>query len=122
MHGELLGAGPATGRPGVVSIETGAMTLDEEGCSEDTAADCCYVRLGVRDTGTGMPPDIRDQVFDPFFTTKPKGEGTGLGLSQVYGFVRQVNGHIAIDTVEGRGTAVMLYLPMDDPPSASIMR
>ncbi len=73
-----------------------------------------YVVLTVADTGMGMPPDIIKRAFDPFFTTKPIGQGTGLGLSQVYGFVSQSHGLVRIDSEAGRGTAVRLYLPRCD--------
>ncbi|KQT45540.1 histidine kinase [Methylobacterium sp. Leaf456] len=70
-----------------------------------------YVAVSVRDTGLGMEPEVVARAFEPFFTTKPMGQGTGLGLSMIYGFARQSGGHVRLDSVPGRGTAVLLYLP-----------
>ncbi len=70
-----------------------------------------YVRLSVRDTGAGIQPDILDKVFEPFFTTKDVGQGTGLGLSMVFGFVEQSSGYIHLESAPGIGTGVTLYLP-----------
>jgi len=70
-----------------------------------------YVAISVADTGEGMPPDVLSRAFEPFFTTKEVGKGSGLGLSQVYGFVTQSGGHVAIDSKPGAGTTVTLYLP-----------
>ncbi|MGJ7494098.1 PAS domain S-box protein [Variovorax sp. RT4R15] len=70
-----------------------------------------YCTIAVVDSGTGMPPDVLAKAFDPFFTTKPIGQGTGLGLSMVYGFVQQSLGHVRIQSEVGQGTTVTLYLP-----------
>jgi len=73
-----------------------------------------FVALDVRDTGTGMPPDVLEKAFDPFFTTKPIGQGTGLGLSMVYGFAQQSGGAVEIRSRPGQGTTVTIYLPRSE--------
>jgi len=83
-----------------------------------TAGD--YLRVAVRDTGVGMAADVLVKAFDPFFTTKPLGQGTGLGLSMIYGYARQSGGYVAMDSEPGVGTVVRLYLPRsreDEAPS-----
>lgn len=97
---------------GRLTIECMNVRLDEaylEGNSD--AAPGEYAVLAVSDTGAGMPPSVLEHVFEPFFTTKEVGQGTGLGLSMIYGFAKQSGGHVTIDSEEGRGTTVKLYLP-----------
>ncbi len=96
---------------GRLTIETGNRWLDRHAAHERDLPPGQYVSLCVSDTGTGMAPDVIVRAFDPFFTTKPIGQGTGLGLSMVYGFARQSGGQVRIYSEPGRGTMVCLYLP-----------
>jgi PAS domain S-box-containing protein len=73
-----------------------------------------YVRIRVSDTGTGIPPEIAERIFEPFFSTKPKGQGSGLGLASVYGIVKQVDGHVWVDSVPGDGATFTVLLPATD--------
>jgi two-component system NtrC family sensor kinase len=97
---------------GKLTIETGNAFLDEFYCqSVEGVKPGQYVMISVTDTGSGMSQDVIDKAFDPFFTTKAAGAGTGLGLSQVYGFIRQSGGHVRIYSEIGEGTTVKIYLP-----------
>ncbi len=106
---------------GRLVVETANCTIAaDDGAAAAEVPEGEYVRITVADNGSGMPPEVIAKAFDPFFTTKKVGQGTGLGLSQVYGFVKQSAGHVNIDSTPGQGTTVTLYLPrrrMDVAPS-----
>ncbi|MGJ4928344.1 PAS domain-containing protein [Bradyrhizobium sp. HKCCYLS2038] len=96
---------------GRITIETANKWLDDRSGLERDVPPGQYISLCVTDTGTGMTPDVIEHAFDPFFTTKPIGQGTGLGLSMVYGFVRQSGGQVRIYSELGEGTTMCLYFP-----------
>jgi len=97
---------------GKVTITTGNSFLDEEYCREhEELTPGQYVQVSVADSGTGMSKEVLERVFEPFFTTKEAGQGTGLGLAQVYGFVKQSGGHVEIESEPGKGTTVRMFLP-----------
>lgn len=96
---------------GTVMIETANEAVDVERAKNFEIEPGDYVRIAVADEGVGMTDEVKSRAFDPFFTTKAVGEGTGLGLSQVFGFVSQSGGHVAIDSAAGEGTTISLYLP-----------
>ena len=96
---------------GRIIIETANKRLDDHAARQLDMQEGQYLSLCVSDTGSGMPPELMERVFEPFFTTKPIGEGTGLGLSMIYGFARQSGGQVRIYSEVGKGTTVCIYLP-----------
>ena len=94
-----------------IVVETSNEAVDAGIASHIGIREGDYVVVSVTDDGTGMAPDVIAQAFDPFFTTKEVGRGSGLGLSQVYGFVKSSSGHVRIESEVGKGTTVQLYLP-----------
>jgi signal transduction histidine kinase/CheY-like chemotaxis protein len=102
---------------GELTVSTARVDVDEEG---GAAAPGSYVAVTVADTGSGIPLALQDKVFEPFFTTKPHGQGTGLGLSQVYGFIKQSGGYVQLTSEPGRGASITILIPRapDEPPEA----
>jgi PAS domain S-box-containing protein len=105
---------------GTLTIDTGTVTVDEHYAGlHPGLQQGRYVRLRVRDTGTGMSPATLERAFEPFFTTKPKGEGTGLGLATIYGIITRAGGHAQITSELGHGTAITALLPATDEQPAA---
>ena len=118
----VVNARDAMPEGGAVTISTENVTLDRDmpiGTGKMPAGD--YVAIDVADTGSGIPKELLDKVFEPFFTTKPVGQGTGLGLSTVYGIVKQTGGYITVESELGRGTTFRIYLPRYVPAAGEIV-
>ena len=107
----VINARDAMPHGGVLTITTANITIGQSPGDAEAMKPGLYTRISVADTGMGMSAETAAKAFDPFFTTKPIGQGTGLGLSMIYGFVTQSRGYVRIESAEGRGTTVMLYLP-----------
>jgi CheY-like chemotaxis protein len=110
---------------GALTIETFNVSIEAEPPGPEAPPRGDYVALAVTDTGVGIPDDVLPRVFEPFFTTKEPGKGSGLGLSQVFGFAKQSGGGVGIETRVGEGTSVRIYLPRadvagDDPKPESV--
>ena len=104
---------------GWLTISTGEVHLSSADLAgEDGTAPGAFATIAVTDTGAGMAPEVMTRAFEPFFTTKPLGQGTGLGLSQIYGFVRQSGGVVRLESAPGRGTTVRIFLPRHTPEPA----
>ncbi|HKT27202.1 PAS domain S-box protein [Dyella sp.] len=106
-----INARDAMPKGGRLRIEASNVNGDDPSAFNVLDPDDSYVKIVVADSGTGMPADVRERAFDPFYTTKPVGQGTGLGLSMVYGFARQSGGHCVIESELGEGTRIILLLP-----------
>jgi signal transduction histidine kinase len=108
----VVNARDALGDSGTITIEVDGVDLDKAYARGNPGASSGpHCRLRVTDTGTGMEAAVRARAFEPFFTTKDPGQGTGLGLSTVYGIVTRSGGHVTIDSVPGAGTAISVFLP-----------
>ncbi len=100
---------------GTLSVEASRVPVGEIcGAEQAELSADAYIAISVRDTGLGIPPHLVERIFEPFFTTKEIGQGTGLGLSMVYGFVRQSGGHVEIESAYGEGAEIRLYLPVSE--------
>jgi PAS domain S-box-containing protein len=106
-----INARDAMAEGGRLTIETANIRIDARAARERDLPPGPYISICVSDTGTGIPKDIVDRIFDPFFTTKPIGQGTGLGLSMIHGFMRQSGGQVRVYSEPGEGTTMCLYLP-----------
>ncbi len=107
-----INASDAMKNGGKLLIETTNQTIDDRFIAEHPGSSRGeYVRISVSDTGEGIPADLLEHIFEPFFTTKAEGEGSGLGLSMVFGFVRRAGGYVLVDSVPGSGTTVSMFLP-----------
>lgn len=121
----IVNARDAMPTGGTLTLATANVIVEAAGEEPDTGeaiASGAYITVAVADTGFGIPAEVMAHIFEPFFTTKRPGEGSGLGLSMVYGFVKQSGGHVEVTSEPGRGTAVRLYLPRAQEPGGNLER
>ncbi|MDQ8173126.1 MAG: ATP-binding protein, partial [Gemmatimonadota bacterium] len=117
----VINARDATAGSGSISIRCRELQLEHprDAVQGDRVTPGRYTVLSVQDTGAGIPMDLQKRVFEPFFTTKATGEGTGLGLSMVYGLVRQSGGFVSLDSTPGQGTSIEILLPAHAAPASA---
>jgi signal transduction histidine kinase len=117
----IVNARDATAGGGSISVRCRELQLEHprDGVQGDRVTPGRYAVLSVQDTGAGIPTELQARVFEPFFTTKATGEGTGLGLSMVYGLVRQSGGFVSLDSTPGQGTSIEILLPAHAPPATA---
>ncbi|MDQ8161655.1 MAG: response regulator [Gemmatimonadota bacterium] len=117
----IVNARDATAGGGSISVRCRELQLEHprDGVQGDQVTPGRYAVLSVQDTGAGIPTELQARVFEPFFTTKATGEGTGLGLSMVYGLVRQSGGFVSLDSTPGQGTSIEILLPAHTPPATA---
>ena len=107
----VINARDAMPNGGEVTLAVKSSRLEKDSLPDENIPSGDYVAVSVSDTGVGMSTEVRDKAFEPFFTTKEVGAGSGLGLSQVHGFIRQSAGYIRMESTENVGTTITLYLP-----------
>ena len=121
----IVNARDAMPTGGTLTLATANVIVEAAGEEPDTGeaiASGAYITVAVADTGFGIPAEVMAHIFEPFFTTKRPGEGSGLGLSMVYGFAKQSGGHVEVTSEPGRGTTVRLYLPRAQEPGGNLER
>ena len=116
----IVNARDAIEGSGTITVSTLPVEIDAEDAARRLVPAGTYLRLAVTDDGTGMPLDVQEHIFDPFFTTKGRGEGTGLGLSTVYGIVQRHGGHVSVVSSPGAGTTIEVLLPVSSDKTTQI--